>query len=95
MRTDSSMQAEPRQRPRVIAVLPLVILLSLAALPLLAACGQNEPAEQPALRMIGNENMGFLMQTQGGAAGFSADLAAYIAKRMGRTLTVTLSLIHI
>ena len=39
--------------------------------------------------MIGNENMGFLMQTQTAPTGFSADLAADIARRMGRTLKVT------
>ena len=90
MRIDRSRQAEPHHRRPVAAViLPLALLLALVALPLLAACGSDQSAEKPALTMIGNENMGFLMQTQGGAAGFSADLAAYIAKRMGRTLKVT------
>ena len=90
MRIDRSRQAEPHQRRPVAAViLPLALLLALVALPLLAACGSDQSAEKPALTMIGNENMGFLMETQAGAAGFSADLAAYIAKRMGRTLAVT------
>ena len=89
MRRVSWVPAGVRRRPPKATAVVLALLLSLAALPLLAACGSAQPAGKPALTMIGNENMGFLMQTQSGPAGFSADLAADIAKRMGRTLEVT------
>jgi ABC-type amino acid transport substrate-binding protein len=69
----------------------LVILLVLTALPALAACGQEQTTTWDAkLLMMGNENMAFLEIVDGSPTGFSADLAAEIADRLGRTLVVTI-----
>ena len=69
----------------------LVILLVLTALPALAGCGQQQTTGGDAkLRMMGNENMAFLEIVDGSPTGFSADLAAEIAVRLGRELEVTI-----
>ena len=69
----------------------LVAFLVLAAL-VVAGCGGGgeQAAEQPPLRMVGNENMAFLETPGGVPTGFSADLAAAIAKHLGRKLEVTI-----
>ena len=68
-----------------------VILLVLTALPALAGCGQQPtPGGDAKLRMMGNENMAFLEIVDGSPTGFSADLAAEIADRLGRKLEVTI-----
>ena len=69
----------------------LVIMLVLAALTALAGCGQKQAAGGTAkLLMMGNENMAFLEIVSGSPTGFSADLAAEIADRLGRQLVVTI-----
>ncbi len=69
----------------------LVIMLVLAALTALAGCGQKQAAGGTAkLLMMGNENMAFLEIVSGSPTGFSANLAAEIADRLGRQLVVTI-----
>ena len=68
-----------------------IILLMLGGLPALAGCGQKQtPGGAEKLLMMGNENMAFLEVADGSATGFSAELAAEIADRLGRTLEVTI-----
>jgi polar amino acid transport system substrate-binding protein len=64
---------------------------AIVVIALLAGCGQSATGvESPAaaLRMIGNENVGFFEVTDGTATGFSVELAREIAGRIGRQLTV-------
>jgi glutamine transport system substrate-binding protein len=69
----------------------LAVLLGLTALPALAGCGQDQTAARAdTLLMMGNENMAFLEIVDGSPTGFSADLAAEIAGRLGLTLEVTI-----
>jgi len=69
----------------------LVVLLALTALLGLAGCGQQQTTGgDGTLRMMGNENMAFLEIVDGSPTGFSADLAAEIADRLGRKLEVTI-----
>ena len=71
----------------------ILILLMLTALAALAGCGKQQTTGGDAkLRMIGNENMAFLEIVDGSPTGFSADLAAEIADRLGRTLEVKIEL---
>jgi ABC-type amino acid transport substrate-binding protein len=69
----------------------LVVLFALATLLAASGCGQGETtAEDGPLRMMGNQNMAFLEVGDGAPSGFSADLAAEIADRLGRTLEITI-----
>lgn len=70
----------------VVVMLALTLLMAAVA----AGCGGAPPAgAEKTLRMVGNENEGFLEMRGRGATGFSADLAAAIADRMDRTLVVS------
>jgi ABC-type amino acid transport substrate-binding protein len=92
-----------RQRTANATMLVIALALAIPLGVLLGACGQSgapsgsasaSPSASPAgapLRMVGNENMGFLEMKDGEPTGFSADLAAAIAARLGRPLEVTLA----
>ena len=68
----------------------LAAMLALTALLALTGCGEAATtAEDGPLRMMGNENMAFLEIVGGKPTGFSADLAAEIAARIGRKLEIT------
>jgi polar amino acid transport system substrate-binding protein len=90
---------------RRVGLTTLIIALALAVplVVLLGACGQSSEPSGPApaspsasaaaapLRMVGNENMGFLEMKDGKPTGFSADLAAEIAAQLGRPLEVEMA----
>jgi ABC-type amino acid transport substrate-binding protein len=79
-----------------------VLAVSAAALLLLGACdgsgGGGEPAAPSpsrsaaatVLRMVGSPNEAFLTVVDGKPGGFSGELAAQIARRLGRPLIITL-----
>jgi polar amino acid transport system substrate-binding protein len=69
----------------------LFILLVLAAMLAAAGCGGEQVTIKPGkLLMMGNENIAFLEIAGGKPTGFSAELAADIAGRLGLSLEVTI-----
>lgn len=79
-----------------LLLLPLLLIILTASMAVVGCGGGTgddggQAAGAGKLRMVGNENMAFLEVGEGGFTGFSADLAAAIAERMGRTLEVRIA----